>query len=204
MPRTAKARPGKPAMAKPGKADRPKRASSKKRAPAPNDGSRLHFTVGDGSTYSVSWRALMLLSALAVAFVLLAPTMQYYLRQQALESAVNEEVAAAEARAADLEREIARWSDPAFVETQARQRLGYVMPGQQIYKVVDPEVVVGEEEQAEFEAQRDVRRAPPGPWYGQLLDSVKLAGGTAVGDEGDANAMEFLWVGSRDMAPVSP
>lgn len=142
--------------------------------------SRIEFAAGDGGRYSISWQALIMTLVLAMAFVLLAPTLRLYLRQQAMESAVNEQVAAAEARNAALNREIARWSDPAFVETQARERLGFIMPGQQNYLVIDPEVVVGEDAQAQYEELHAQPSLPTGPWYFQIWDSIQVAGSTAA------------------------
>ena len=36
-----------------------------------------------------------------------------------------------------LEREKQRWDDPAYVEAQARERFGYLMPGETAYSVLD-------------------------------------------------------------------
>ncbi len=36
-----------------------------------------------------------------------------------------------------LEREKARWDDPAYVRTQARERFGWVLPGEIGYQVID-------------------------------------------------------------------
>lgn len=120
---------------------------------------------------------------LAVAFVLISPTLSLYMRQQAEERALNEEMALTEARIEQLEAEIARWDDPAFVQAQARERLGYVLPGQQPYIVVDPEVVIGEEAQEEFErAQTSLPPELRGPWYVEMWDSVQIAGNTRLTD----------------------
>ncbi len=82
-----------------------------------------------------------------------------------------------QARTEELEREIARWDDPDFVRTQARDRLGYVMPGQQPYIVVDPEAVIGEEAQQAYEEEMGIA-APIGPWYLEVWDSIEVAGET--------------------------
>ena len=73
---------------------------------------------------------------------------------------------------AELEDDAARWDDPAFVEQQARERFGWVLPGEVGYRVVD----------ADGEVQGDVPQladppsdAPPA-WYDQLWESVKVAG----------------------------
>lgn len=108
------------------------------------------------------------------------PTLRLYMRQQAAERQINESIAAAEANIAELEREIALWNDPAYIQAQARDRLGYVMPGQTAYQVIDPEVVVGEEAQAEFERSQGIREIPPGPWYLQTWDSIVVSGSTEL------------------------
>ena len=42
----------------------------------------------------------------------------------------------AQADVDELEAEIARWDDPAYIEAQARDRLYYVFPGDRSYLVV--------------------------------------------------------------------
>ena len=47
----------------------------------------------------------------------------------------------------ELNDEVARWEDPAYIETQARERLYYVLPGDVSYLVVgDAGATVGEEQ----------------------------------------------------------
>lgn len=70
---------------------------------------------------------------------------------------------------ADLED---RWEDPAFVESQARARFGWVMPGEVGYRVIG----------ADGQVKGDVTElaAPPKArkesWYGSLWDSTREAG----------------------------
>ncbi|HZK04239.1 MAG TPA: septum formation initiator family protein [Actinomycetaceae bacterium] len=168
--------------------------------------SRIEISNGSGGTYSITWRALVLLLVLAVAFVVLAPTLRFYLRQQAMESRVSEELVAIEARNAELEREIARWSDPAFIQVQARDRLGYVMPGQQTYMVVDPEVIIGEEAQAEYEHEHEhvLPGRVPGPWYFEVWDSIQIAGSTEpAADVGESEGRLFGSAPAPD-GPANP
>ena len=78
------------------------------------------------------------------------------------------------ARVAELHKELARWHDPAYVETQARQRFGWVMPGEVGY------VVVGADDPVPTAAGGGA--APTGgsasrpPWWGELWGSVEQAG----------------------------
>jgi len=140
-------------------------------------GSRVEFNTRNNGTVSISWRAIVLTLVCAVAFVLVTPTLRLYLRQQEQERTLNNEVSAIEARNDELQRGIDRWSDPDYVRSKARERLGFVMPGQQPYIVVDPEAVVGEEAQQAYEEQMGYTEVV-GPWYFEVWDSIRLAGDT--------------------------
>ncbi len=43
----------------------------------------------------------------------------------------------ARAKVADLESQRERWSDPAYITTQARERLYYTLPGEVVYLIDD-------------------------------------------------------------------
>ena len=81
---------------------------------------------------------------------------------------------AEQARIEVLQREKQRWDDPAYVRTQARERFGYVLPGEQSFVVVDgdgqpldPEASLGDPADVE---------APPTAWWDSAWASVELAG----------------------------
>ncbi len=76
----------------------------------------------------------MLIIALAVSFF---STFQVYLRQDQELAAAQQEIRDRTAQVTALETELARWNDPAYVKTQARQRLGWVVPGETGYRLVD-------------------------------------------------------------------
>ena len=73
---------------------------------------------------------------------------------------------------ADLENEKGRYDDPAFIKAQARQRFGWVMPGEVGYRVIGADGAV----------RGDVPTldAPPAAtsdeWYDTLWGSVATAG----------------------------
>lgn len=148
-------------------------------------GSHVRIAVPNNGTVSISWRAIVLTLVLAVAFVLVTPTLRYYLRQQEQERRLDEQVLALEARNDSLQRAIDRWSDPEYVRAQARERLGYVMPGQQPWVVVDPEAVVGEDAQRAYEEEMGYV-APTKAWYAEVWDSVRVAGETEAAGAAEA------------------
>lgn len=74
----------------------------------------------------------------------------------------------------DLQSELERWEDPAYVRAQARERLGWVVPGEVGYRVVGPDgkpVVPG----AEVESERD--NGAKGTWWQKLEGSLQAADG---------------------------
>lgn len=130
-------------------------------------------------------RSLVLLVVIGFAFSLVVPTVRSFLAQRADVVALEREVAAARALDADLEAELARWKDPAFVTWQARERLAYVLPGEVAYRVVDPEIVdtapVGEEPvEPETPPSGVLTPTADQPWFASIWESVQVAGETDV------------------------
>jgi cell division protein FtsL len=137
-----------------------------------------------------SVRALVLLIVLAVAFILVFPTLRQYLNQQVQLQQSRAEVAAAQQRNEDLQAELDRWSDPAYVEAQARERLAFVMPGEQALRVADPETVPEQSSSADASDGPAVEADPTRPWYAQIWDSVQVAGVAGTDDGTDAGTGE--------------
>jgi len=126
----------------------------------------------------VTARALVLSVVVLLAFVLVYPTAQSYLAQRARLNAAEHDLATATARKADLTNQLGRWSDPAYVTSQARSRLSFVMPGERAFRVVDPQTAT---------ATGPVDVAPADPttptqvWYTDVWTSVRVAGEAASG-----------------------
>ena len=113
--------------------------------------------------------------ALSVVFFLIAltvaPPMQRYFSQRAQISSVEAQIGASKDRLLKAEAELARWRDPAYVKSQARDRLHFVLPGERQY------IVVGAKSQSEFESgeQNAVADQLPdhAPWYERLISSIQ-------------------------------
>ena len=79
----------------------------------------------------------MLVLVLAVLMVSYASSLRAFLEQREHLSSLRASIAESSTNIDDLEREKQRWEDPAYVEMQARQRFGWVMPGEIGFQVID-------------------------------------------------------------------
>jgi len=123
----------------------------------------------------------VLFLVILIAFIVLAPTLRAFIAQAEQQRDLTSQIEAAEERNAELQRTLDRWEDPAFVQAQARERLGFVYPGETAYRVVDPETVTGEEVESDQEDDGPVIVPQVGPWYITVTDSIRVAG--EVGQE---------------------
>lgn len=130
-------------------------------------------------------RAMVMLIVLSIAFVLVFPTLRQYLDQKVQLDQLQAQVDAAEQQNDDLQAELDRWADPAYVEAQARERLAFVMPGERALRVSDPEVVPDTTTAEEPASGPAVAADPSRPWYAQIWDSVQIAGSAGTGTSAD-------------------
>lgn len=157
---------------------------SGKRAPArtgptkarANAKGRADVVEPDAPPRQITVRTVVLCLVILVAFIVLAPTLRAYVSQAEQQRDLVAQIEAAQARNADLQRSIDRWDDPAFIQHQARDRLGFVYPGETAYIVVDPETVTGEEVETDPRDEGPVTVPHVGPWYVTVVDSVRVAG----------------------------
>ncbi|WP_091729187.1 FtsB family cell division protein [Nocardioides scoriae] len=80
---------------------------------------------------------VVLVLVLAVLVVSYASSMRAYLDQRSHINDLKAQIASSQTEISTLEREKRRWKDEAYVEAQARERLGWVMPGETSYQVID-------------------------------------------------------------------
>ena len=114
----------------------------------------------------------MLFLVLLVLLISYASSLRAWLDQRAEIAATRAEIADAEASVDELEREKLRWDDPAYVRQQARQRLGWVLPGEVLYRVIDADgTTLGAP--APPTAPPTV---PPSDWYEGVWESIRQAG----------------------------
>ncbi len=129
-------------------------------------------------------RAMVFACVLLLAFVLVYPTLHSYLQQRVEVDHLRAQVQAARERNDDLQSDLERWDDPAYVTAQARERLSFVLPGEKAFRVVDPETVPDTAPAADGPASV-LDSGSTLPWYANVWDSVQVAGTTPVtGDNG--------------------
>jgi cell division protein FtsB len=89
--------------------------------------------------FRMSGFALSLLLLVVAALVVLAPSLKVFVEQRQQIAQLEQSVADAQQDVDDLNAEIDRWSDPAYIEAQARDRIFYVFPGDIAFLVVGDE-----------------------------------------------------------------
>lgn len=122
---------------------------------------------------SSGFAAIMLGLVVLAAFVLV-PTIGTYLDQRQRVAALEEAVEVGEERVADLEAQRERWTDPAYITTQARERLYFVAPGEVVYLIDNdlPPQDVPQEPAAVSDEVQTTRT----DWMGQMVRSITEAG----------------------------
>lgn len=119
-------------------------------------------------------RAAILVIVLAVLAVSYASSLRAYLQQRDHIESLQSGNVKAQAVIDDQEREIEQRADPQYIETQARARLGLVMPGETPYVVLDN----GRPLEAESTLSNPDDIDPPTPraWWDDTWQSVLVAG----------------------------
>ena len=128
--------------------------------------------LGGAVTHRFARRGAVLLSIAVFLAVLLGSTVAAWFHQRSEIAALRDQVAAQEQDVADLRAERQRWSDPAYVEQQARQRLKFVRPGERSYTVLDP---VPESGADEIAAADVVQPRANLPWFETVWESARTA-----------------------------
>jgi cell division protein FtsB len=89
--------------------------------------------------FRLSGFALSVLLLIVAALVVLAPSLKTFVEQRQQIAALEQANIQAQSDVDDLNAEIDRWSDPAYIEAQARDRLYYVYPGDITFLVIGDE-----------------------------------------------------------------
>ncbi|WOQ68943.1 septum formation initiator family protein [Microbacterium limosum] len=121
---------------------------------------------------------VVMMGLVVLAAFVLVPTVGTFVQQRQNIAALEASVTAAEADVAELEAQQERWGDPAYITTQARERLYYTRPGEVVYLVLnDLDASLLPAEETPVSAEVTETRTD---WMTQLLGSVTQAGLSAT------------------------
>ncbi|EFQ83751.1 septum formation initiator [Aeromicrobium marinum DSM 15272] len=114
----------------------------------------------------------MLLSIIVLLIASYTSSLRTFWDQRQEIRATEAEIVMRQQAIAELEDDAARWDDPAYVKQQARERFGWVLPGEVGYRVI------GADGEVEGNAPRlaEPPSSEPPPWYDRLWSSVQTAG----------------------------
>ena len=123
--------------------------------------------------FRLSGFALSLLLLIVAALVVLAPSLKTLVEQRQQIAELQAQVGDAKSAVTDLKGEVDRWKDPAYIESQARNRLYYVFPGDISY------LVIGEASGTPTQGGQPISdkiQTTKVDWMRSLLSSVYTAG----------------------------
>ena len=124
-------------------------------------------------------RALALVVVVLVLTISYATSLRIYFAQAHEIASTKAEIAGSQEAIGDLQGRIARWNDPAYVTARARERLGWVVPGETGYTVVgaDGKPLGGG---LTLDSAAPVDPQPQAMWWDRMWGSVKAADQPAV------------------------
>lgn len=123
---------------------------------------------------SLTGRALIFVIALTLLVIALSVPVRNWLSQRAEVAALRADISASSERIAELETRLDRWADPAFIATQARARLQFVLPGEIGYVTISDEGLPAES------VLSDAAASEPQGWHSVMWESLQEADGPPI------------------------
>lgn len=117
---------------------------------------------------------VIMMGLVILAVCVLVPTVSTYVGQQQQIAALRHSVQVAKDDVAALDQERERWKDPAYIASEARERLYYVKPGDVVYLVID-DLPASRLPPQQAAVSRTVEQTKT-DWTSQLVASVVQAG----------------------------
>ncbi|WP_124054216.1 FtsB family cell division protein [Arcanobacterium ihumii] len=131
---------------------------------------------GSEKTRQFSLRLALIIATVMVGVFLVSTPLRGYIAQQEEKRELLATLEQNKERVQELEQQLALWNDPQFIQSQARQRLGFVLPGQTLYLVDKDALNGGESEQKEQLEELNKERRAATPFYVTMWDSISIAG----------------------------
>lgn len=109
---------------------------------------------------------VLVLVALLILAVIAVPLRNYYQGRTEI-ARLNESIIAKQDEKEFLLSEIEKYQSDAYIEQEARRRLGVIDEGEVAFRILDPEIISGDSMTTDQEAEEENR-----DWYEVLWDSV--------------------------------
>lgn len=133
---------------------------------------------GQNRTHQISVHMIAIIGFAALAALIVVTPLRSFIAQQEQIRSLSAELESREEHISELEQSIALWNDPDYVRAQARDRLGYVMPGETLYVVSGGADDPAKAAQEKIDRANNARRAIT-PFYVTMWDSISIAGKAA-------------------------
>ncbi len=147
---------------------------------AKNTKRKAPVALAAGASRASAWWASARISGFSVLVIaltvlgvgILAPQLKILVEQRQQVADLQSTVEQLKKNLSDVEKQKARWDDPAYIRTQARDRLYYVMPGEINFLVVNDVDL----EPSRVEAPSASLTTTDTNWVSGALNSVLFAG----------------------------
>jgi cell division protein FtsB len=125
---------------------------------------------------TLTGRALVLAGVVVLLVVVLAAPLHRYLSAHSAENQAATQQQRDKAQLAQLQADAQRLKDPAYIESLARSRLQYALPGDTVYGIVTP----GSPSKLtdSTPAQSGPTRVPGGTWNERIWGTVERSDGS--------------------------
>lgn len=148
-------------------------------APSPKPSPRTRRVGPRFTDIGFTRRALVLVGVVAILALSYANSLRIMISQQRDLATTTAQIEQREAQLATLDAQLQRWRDPAYVKSQARTQLGWVLPGEVGYRVIgaDGKVIT---DAGSGSAIATAGTPDPTRWWDRLATSVQAADGPAA------------------------
>jgi cell division protein FtsB len=116
-----------------------------------------------------SLKTVIISATIILCAIFIFSPLQIYFRNQVELNNLQAQIASSEQTKADLQEQLDRWNDKNFVIAKARERLGFVFPGEMQVSVIDDKAKASEKS-----AKEKKQIANTDPWYSQIGNSFIL------------------------------
>ncbi|GAB3699421.1 FtsB family cell division protein [Mariniluteicoccus flavus] len=120
----------------------------------------------------VTRRAVILIAVLAFLLLSYAGSLRIYLDTERQNAENAQTIQRSQAHIDELNAKLRRWDDPDFVRAQARERLGWVMPGEIGYRVIGPD---GKPVGTRIEPMPNEAAPPQRQWWQRMWGAIRTA-----------------------------